>query len=194
MANTQIPHIQSHTTSAQDIWYKPPSQGTNGEEYIVYFVPGNPCIMTYYEPFLAKLFSTLNTALASRKLSTHVGGYTLPGFRLKPGPLEHIQPPFSLQDQVKHTEDLITFALKEHVELTTVSDGAQRPKVILVSHSMGTYITHEILKRHASGEHGLSNVDIVGAVLICAPLFEMAQTKNGAVVDVCDWIVVYFKR
>jgi pimeloyl-ACP methyl ester carboxylesterase len=188
MASTQIPHIQSHTTSAQDIWYKPPSQGTNGDEYIVYFVPGNPCIMTYYGPFLSKLFSTLNTALASRKLSVHVGGYTLPGFRLKPagGPLEDIRPPVSLQDQVKNTEDLVNMALEEHVKLMGGGDGTRRPKVILVSHSMGTYITHEILKRHASGEHGLSNVDIVGAVLICAPLFEMTQTKNGAVVDVCD--------
>ena len=175
-------------SSSQDIWHKPPHSGTNGDEYIVYMLPGNPCIMTYYQPFLAKLFSSLNEALAPRNLSAHVGGYTLPGFRLQQDHMDGISLPASYRAQIGHSEELIKLALKRHVRSENDGGMLKRPQVILVGHSAGTYITLEILKRYAGGQNGLSDVDIVGAVLVCPTVTHLAESRNGVKANVCQYL------
>jgi len=178
--------------SSQDIWHKPLHNGTAGDEYVVYMLPGNPCIMTYYQPFLAKLFSSLNEALAPRNLSAHVGGYTLPGFRLQQDHMDGISLPASYRAQIGHSEELIKLALKRHVGSENDGGIVKRPKVILVAHSAGTYITLEILKRYAGGQNDLSDVHIVGAVLVCPTVTQLAESRNGVKANVCQYFTGRF--
>jgi hypothetical protein len=167
---------------SQDIWFEPQTKGTSNDDYVVYMIPGNPCIMTYYQQFMSTLFGSLNDALAPRKISAHVGGYTLPGFGLQPGRPSGVRLPASLKSQVKHTEELIRIALLEHVQ---GENDAKRPKVVLVTHSISAYIALEILRRRAEGHSSLSDVDIVGSVHICPTVTHIAHSRNGVRAKVC---------
>jgi pimeloyl-ACP methyl ester carboxylesterase len=180
----QPPANTSHASSPQDFWLKPQHNGNDGGEYVVYMLPGNPCIMTYYHPFLSKLFSCLNDALALRRLSAQVGGYTLPGFGMESCSLDDVSLPASLQDQIGYAEKLIRRALKKHVEADDHGEHKQRPKVILVAHSAGTYMALEILRRYTEGHNALSDVTIVGTVLICPAITDAAESRNGSVANV----------
>ena len=151
---------------------------------MVYMLPGNPCIMTYYRPFLSKLFSSLNDALATRHLSAQVGGHTLPGFGMESCALEDVSLPASLQAQISYAERLIRSAIKKHVEIDDHGEHKRRLKVVLVAHSAGTYIALEILRRYTEGHNALSDVTIVGTVLICPAITDAAQSRNGSVANV----------
>jgi pimeloyl-ACP methyl ester carboxylesterase len=187
------PHSRTYTSataSSQDIWYEPLLTATNDGEYVVYMLPGNPCIMTYYQPFLSSLFSLLNGALVSRHQSAHVGGYTPPGFRLSPSHIDGIRLPASLQNQIGYAEQLVSHAVEKHVG----RENGTRPKVILLGHSAGTYITLEILRRYKHGHDTLSHIDIVGAVLICPTIVHDAESKNGRVANVRSSTIYYSYR
>jgi pimeloyl-ACP methyl ester carboxylesterase len=147
--------------------------------------------MAYYQLFVSTLFNSLNKKLASRKLSAHVGGYTLPGFQLKPGHLNGAPLPASLKSQVRHTEELIKIALDEHIHKGNEGDDTtKRPKVIFIAHSIGAYIALEILRRRADGHNDLSGVDIVGGVFVCPTVTHIAQSRNGGRVNVCLQVIV----
>jgi pimeloyl-ACP methyl ester carboxylesterase len=175
----------SIATSSQDIWYKPPLTATQNSPYVVYMLPGNPCIMTYYQPFLSTLFTLLNEALAPLHFAAHVGGYTPPGFRLLPGPIDGVALPASLQAQIGYAEQLIEGAVNKHVLSENGSANTIRPKVILVAHSIGTYMTLEILRRYKDGHNRLSQIDIIGAVLLCPTVVNITGSKNDEKANVC---------
>lgn len=180
MAKATLPLAHIPDPLSQDVWFEPTINGTINEHVMVYMIPGNPCIMTYYRLFLSTLSNLLNKALAPRKAAAHVGGYTLPGFRLKRGPLDDMKLPASLASQVRNVEAQIRVAYREKLGVTSCEEHPHRPKLILVAHSIGTYITHEILRRQAEGEEGCLDLDVVGAILICAPVTPLAETKNDA--------------
>jgi pimeloyl-ACP methyl ester carboxylesterase len=165
-------------SSSQDIWHKPPLASSSNGEYVIYMLPGNPCIMTYYKPFLSTLFTSINAALTPRHTCAHVGGYTPPGFRMSPGHISGVKLPASLQDQIGYAERLIDAAIKQHIK------SASRPKLILVAHSIGTYMALEILRRYKDGHSPLAHIDIIGAVLLCPTIVEMADAQNEGVADV----------
>ncbi|KAH3951146.1 hypothetical protein HBH53_065910 [Parastagonospora nodorum] len=164
-------------SSSQDIWHKPPLASSSNGEYVIYMLPGNPCIMTYYQPFLSTLFTSINAALSPRQMSAHVGGYTPPGFRMSPGHISEVKLPASLQDQIGYAEKLIDAAIKQHIK------SASRPKLILVAHSIGTYMALEILRRYKDGHSTLTHADIIGAVLLCPTIIQMADAENEGVAD-----------
>lgn len=170
--------------SSQDLWYESATTGIASEQYMVYMIPGNPCIMTYYQPFLSKLSKLLDKALVQHKISAHVGGYTLPGFRLKRGPLDNMKLPASLESQVRNVERQIQVAFKEKVDVASRNEHSGRPKVILVAHSIGTYITHKILRRQAERSEGFLDLDVTGAILICAPVTTLADAANDSIAKV----------
>lgn len=134
--------------------------------------------MTYYQSFLSTLFTSLNAALAPRLMSAHVGGYTPPGFRMSPGHISGVKLPASLKDQIGYAEQLIDSAIKTHVR------SAARPKLILVAHSIGTYMALEILRRYKDEHNALAHVDIIGVVLLCPTIVAMADAENEGVADV----------
>jgi pimeloyl-ACP methyl ester carboxylesterase len=176
------------SATAEGIWFQPSwskEELADGNQYVVDIIPGNPCLMTYYEPFLSTLFGLLNENSSSRAHSAHVGGYTLPGFEFSPDKQRPgVKLPASLRSQISHTEDLIKVALESHLQQDQEDGSHKRPRVILVTHSVGAYIALEILRRRAQGQNELGNVDIVGGVFICPTVTNIAQSRDGAIVNV----------
>ncbi|KAH0559719.1 hypothetical protein GP486_003769 [Trichoglossum hirsutum] len=181
----------SPTKTAKEIWFKPrPKEEEHGEsEYVIYLIPGNPCLISYYESFLSTLFSLLNGDENGRALSAHVGGYTLPGFETEPvGQTSGVTLPASLRSQIRNTEELIEVGLDNHTRQNAANKSTGPRKVILVAHSVGAYIALEILRRRAKGQNGLSKVDVVGGVLICPTVVHIAQSAHGTILSPLLWI------
>ncbi|KAH0542266.1 hypothetical protein FGG08_003293 [Glutinoglossum americanum] len=175
----------SPTKTAEEIWFEPrPKEEHDGSEYVVYLIPGNPCLISYYEPFLSTLFDLLNDGENGRTLPAHVGGYTLPGFEPDPvAQMSGITLPASLRSQIRNTEELIEVGLDNHIHQNAAGEDACPPKVILIAHSVGAYIALEILRRRAKGQNGLSKVDIAGGVFICPTVVHIAQSAYGAILN-----------
>ena len=174
------------TKTAGGIWFEPqPKEEYDSSEYVIYMIPGNPCLMTYYKPFLSTLFSLLNDGASFRTLSAHVGGYTLPGFESEPvRQISGVTLPASLRSQIRNTEELIKVGLDSHIHQNAANKSTRPPKIILIAHSVGAYIALEILRRRAQGQNDLSKVDIIGGVFICPTVVDIAQSTHGAIVNV----------
>ena len=111
--------------------WEPPAQAHDGktQDYLVFFVAGNPGLISYYQPFLTKLHSL--RAASSPAARFHICGHSYRGFEISPE-AEHLTKPVSLEEQIKYQESL----LYEHVERHTEVAGSP-PKVILIGHSVG---------------------------------------------------------
>jgi len=86
------------------------------------------------------------------------------------------QPPYGLQDQIRHCEDELTDLVEEVKE-----QGAKDVRVILVGHSVGAYISLEVIRRLRA--HGMAGEDfetrIVGAVGLFPTLVDIARSESG---------------
>ncbi|XXG88512.1 hypothetical protein AAC387_Pa12g0706 [Persea americana] len=92
----------------------------------IFLVPGNPGVVSFYKDFVEEVFELLdgNASITAIGHTSHTGKY------LDFGRL------FSLQDQINHKVDLI----KQEVANKEIP-------IILVGHSIGSYISLEIFKR-----------------------------------------------
>ena len=91
------------------------------------------------------------------------------------------QPPYGLQDQIRHCEDELTDLVEEVKE-----QGAKDVRVILVGHSVGAYISLEVIRRLRA--HGIAGEDfetrIVGAVGLFPTVVDIARSESGMKVAV----------
>ena len=114
------------------------------QKCLIFFIPGNPGLVTYYTPFLTTLRSLLDEAEArpGSTKSYHIYAQNLLGFsdtdHAEPfGPRPFAIPPFTLEDQIVHISARVT-------EKSTTPFS----KVLLIGHSVGAYIAIETLHRH----------------------------------------------
>lgn len=161
----------------------PPEPGKKfaARTYIIYFVTGNPGLVEYYRDFLTHLYGVLSRDGASnREIEFQVYGRSLSGFEMTTAEMKTMkwrkQPPYGLQDQIRHSEDELTELVEE-----TKSQGAKDVRVILVGHSVGSYISLEIIRRLRA--MGLAGDDfdtrIVGAVGLFPTVVDIARSESG---------------
>ncbi|KAK3359464.1 hypothetical protein B0T25DRAFT_533040 [Lasiosphaeria hispida] len=122
------------------------------QKCLVFFIPGNPGLVGYYEAFLGTLRELLDGAerRTASRFSFHIYAQNLLGFDAGDhdpfGNPPHSRPPFTLEEQVCHFYDRL-------LERSTIplSGGGTRPaydKVIIMGHSVGAYISIEVFHRH----------------------------------------------
>jgi pimeloyl-ACP methyl ester carboxylesterase len=139
------------------------------EAPLLFFLPGNPALIHYYTPFLSHL-SALNPHITILGAS-HCGfsPTTLPvlhaGWAWKWGPQ-----PWGLEKQVQMKKVLLEHAI-EH--LLTTMDKPRR--VLLMAHSMGAFLTLELLSRILPS----SSINILGGIMLFPTVLEIAQSPQG---------------
>lgn len=146
------------------------------QDYLIFFLPGNPGLIPYYEPFLSQV-KTLLEPYAKRNARFHICGQSYRGFEVSPyskGPTG----PFGLKDQIEYQEDL----LLHHVRSQYVSRG-RTPKVILIGHSVGAYILLEMIQRHwvAVAEKDVEDFDLIGGILLFPTIADIAKSPLGRI-------------
>lgn len=158
-----------------------PGKKSAAKTYIIYFVTGNPGLIEYYRTFLTHLYGVLSRDTASnRDVEFQVFGRSLSGFEVNGADIKTMkwrkQPPYGLQDQIRHAEDELT-ELVEDVK----DNGGKDVRVILVGHSVGAYISLEIIRRLRA--HGLAGEDfetrITGAIGLFPTVVDIARSESG---------------
>ncbi|KAF2272334.1 uncharacterized protein EI97DRAFT_231583 [Westerdykella ornata] len=166
--------------------------------YIIYFVTGNPGLIEYYRPFLTHLFGLLHSSPSpsSPAIDYEIYGRSLWGFEIERGPRKKEaeaendyslsgvtstggKPPYTVREQV----ELSKAALKRVVAAARAS-GNPDVRVILMGHSMGTYISLEVMRRlRAEAEAQIDakndSIRVAGAALLFATIMHLAKSSSG---------------
>ena len=185
MSITNLLEKSSPTENSQ-LYYTPSDQYSGGEqqEYLIFMIPGNPGLASFYEQFLSKLHTLLTTCPDSDAARFYILGVSLDGFECLRAPAQHDErPPVGLEDEITFTEELLFQHLEEHRKSTFT--GTRPPKVILMGHSVGAYILLELIRQHqASIAKGKADFDLIGGILLFPTITHLAQSPQGKIYDV----------
>lgn len=138
----------------------------------VFYITGNPGLISYYTKFLATLDARLN-ADKSPPQRVSIFGRSLAGFELDGARRQSGL--FSLQDQIRHVDR----SLVSWVEQLR-GESKRRPRIIIMGHSVGSYIAMEVLRRHnETARAGNLDFDIVSGVLLFPTVVDIAKSPTG---------------
>lgn len=171
------------------ICYEPSTDAIDGktQDYLIYFIPGNPGLISYYQPFLSRLYALLSSSSTTESSRFHICGHSLRGFEPAQDGKRSKSPryPLGLERQIKVQELILYDHIKSHRNRTGNS-----PKVILMGHSVGCYMLLELIQqhRHKIEEEGEEDFDLIGGVLLFPTITHIAKSPLGMVfrVRICD--------
>ncbi|KAE8381371.1 hypothetical protein BDV26DRAFT_289432 [Aspergillus bertholletiae] len=180
MSSTRQPHISAdsffHTLFAPDPSLSP---------ITIYMISGNPGLIGYYHTFLSVLsdkLSTKSTDQTSKNHAFQIHGHSLGGFELTKEAGSNPRRYYDLEEQICFVQNKLDDFLTDS---SNVSNGvpAAKPKVILIGHSVGSYIAMEILRRHrersTSGASPSVDFDIIGGVMLFPTVVDIAKSPSG---------------
>lgn len=145
----QLPTISLYTNKSSQ-----PSSN-----HLIFFVTGNPGLIHYYTTFLESLQDLLNPESKNKSANIHIYGQSQAGFSDQDVPMSSI--PYSLEQQI-------------HISLSRLQSltmSQNYDNIILMGHSMGSYILLEIIRR--------SSLNITGAILLFPTITHIAQSPSG---------------
>lgn len=174
-------HHQDKAEDCDNIWWETPStpQNTN-TRLLVYFVPGNPCVISFYRPFLYDLFKLLS-APDGPWANVAFGASSLPGFEIHPNGVQYS--PNGLNQQIENVERLLSQCI-QRCSTTGDESKAANLHVVLVARSVGAYMILEALRRRAEAFNDLVDVHIAGAVLLFPTVTEISRSWHGSILKV----------
>ncbi|KAI7184808.1 hypothetical protein KC363_g7506 [Hortaea werneckii] len=171
------------------ICFDPPSPAKPKDSaqgaHLVFFITGNPGLIAYYGPFLDRLRSLLRKDEGlSGDSKCYTYGASLAGFEVNSDKSSSSHSsssihdaPYGLQQQIDHVA-----ARLEHVAGSVKSSEGQRVPVILVGHSVGSYILLEIVskwQKRRRTEHSLLPFDIIGGICLFPTVVDIAKSPTG---------------
>jgi hypothetical protein len=152
---------------------------SDSEPYIIYILPGNPGLISFYEPFASALSLSLRKSRVVEDVSLQILGKSLRGFELD-GEKGRVDSPIGLQETIVGAEtDLHSLA-----RYKTSVPGNIPPKVILIGHSVGAYILLELIRRHVEDQKEDGKVNIVGGILLFPTIVDIAKSPAGRILNV----------
>ena len=175
---------KSSSVKSDKICYEPSAESTYGksQDYLIYFLPGNPGLIQYYQPFLSKLHTLLSTSSTTESSRFHICGHSHKGFETAPDGEKSKSPisPLGLEQQIKEQEQLLYDHITSHRNRT-----GENPKVILMGHSVGCYMLLELIQHHRGKiEEGEEDFDLIGGILLFPTITDIAKSPLGMVFGV----------
>jgi pimeloyl-ACP methyl ester carboxylesterase len=149
----------------------PTSLTPSTKHYLIYFITGNPGYIGYYNTFLSTL-STLLSPWSSKNIAFTLYGQSLRGFE----PTEDIlqNGPFSLHSVIDHSFHTLS-AQRIHAGPRA---GEPFDGIILIGHSVGSYIALECLRLRLSTST-TTPLRPIGAILLFPTVTHIAQSASG---------------
>ena len=141
--------------------------------HLMFFITGNPGMINYYDTFLNTLHRLVTEgSSASDSEVLHVFGQSLNGFGDNDGPIPTTGLPHTLEDQIVSRLRL----LKEQRIPSGPRQGQEYDSIILMGHSVGTYILLELLQRLRKDS---SSPNVTGGVLLMPTVMGLAESPSG---------------
>lgn len=159
--------------------------GSTHESLLVFFITGNPGLIEYYRTFLTLCFDSLRTKYSSHHIK--IAGTSLRGFGVRDDKHQHAvndnaQGPYDLEQQIEHIGQMLERAIEGH----TTQD---RPtKVIMMGHSVGSYILLEVLRRRKQSpttQQMSNNARVIGGICLFPTVTHIAKSPSGKKFSVC---------
>lgn len=160
--------------------YPPPSWGKDTRTVLLFFIPGNPGYIGYYEPFLLCLRSLIDSSNGSRSKSAefHICGQDLAGFN------DDDHEPFSSSHQPHNVQYQIDYYLKVLSGLR-IPDGPKKGKsyddIVLMGHSLGTYIALQLFQAVLKDPE--PQLHLKSGILLFATVEHLADSPRGKRLD-----------
>ena len=164
------------------IYYEPSTDSLDGkaQDYLIYFLPGNPGVIQYYQPFLSRLHILLSNLSTTESSRFYICGYSYRGFEVgKKSKAPRY--PLGLKQQIETQEQLLYDDIRSHRNRT-----GENPKVILMGHSVGCYMLLELIQQHRDKieEGGEEDFDLIGGILLFPTITDLAKSPLGMVFGV----------
>lgn len=182
----------------------------NARTYIIFFITGNPGLISYYTTFLHHLYSLLSTSNRSKNFTFQVYGASLSGFDVhgkERGSVPGKSPPYGLLHQIEGVSN----ALQALVAKERKGSGQdEAPRVVLIGHSVsltasystgnpritglkltgvaaqvGAFILLELIRRERGPQlQREPGLNIVGGVCLTPTVVDIARSSSGRVASV----------
>ncbi|RHZ49249.1 bifunctional triacylglycerol lipase/ester hydrolase [Aspergillus thermomutatus] len=163
-----------------------PSSISSSSRVTIFMISGNPGLIGYYHTFLSLLADRLGSRGAQIQSRSHacdfqIYGHSLGGFELdQPEELDAGKRYLDLEEQICYVQGKLDGFLAGQGGAET------KQKVILVGHSVGSYIAMEILRRHrersdarARAGADRADFDIVGGIMLFPTVVDIAKSPSG---------------
>ncbi|KAJ5089143.1 hypothetical protein N7532_007827 [Penicillium argentinense] len=165
----------------------------------VFFISGNPGLIGYYHPFLSLLAQHLAGPKqgSTQKASTsfQIYGCSLGGFEVADNGDERGSSAsngsrakdtadgknrfYDLEEQICFVQDTLNQVMSKTASSAPLG---KKQKVILIGHSVGTYMAMEILRRHREAttqSTSSPDFDITGAVMLFPTVMDIQASPSG---------------
>jgi hypothetical protein len=161
------------TRTPSTISFQPLLKGPRGSYHLIFFITGNPGLISYYNTFLSTLYQLLSdTSRKSDPDVFHIYGQSLAGFEQNDRLPAATSVPWSLEDQIK----ILQQSLNDQKIPSGLRQGQSYDGIIMIGHSVGTYIIMEILNRLQKSS---SSLKIKGAILLFPTVTHLAKSPSG---------------
>lgn len=169
-----------------------PHHGVNPEtrHCLIYFLTGNPGLIDYYVPFFSHLRTILDNIEVQRnhKVTFTIYGRNLAGFD------DDHPVPFNTTDNLPHdVEYVINDCFKHLLAANAIAGPGPRTgepydEIILMGHSLGTYIALELFHRHlhslppvtdVSSSPEIPQLNLKSGILLFATIAHLAKSPKG---------------
>jgi pimeloyl-ACP methyl ester carboxylesterase len=148
------------------------------KHYLLFFTTGNPGLIGYYTAFLSRVSQLLSS---SSQLSTSDAVFTIYGCSLKGFEDEDGKGPYSLEEVIEEQ-----FKVLDELRIDVgEKEGHRFDGVILCGHSVGAYITLEMIRmaqekaRLSRAEAAEKTVSIDSAILLFPTVTHIAASPSG---------------
>ena len=161
------------TTSSSQISFCPASDNASASYHLIYLITGNPGLIGYYDTFLKTLHDLLSSSVRSSSPDIfHVYGQSLAGFEDEPSSEPMPTSPYSLEYQIQRSQK----SLEELRIESGPRKGQQFDSIILIGHSVGSYMLLEIIQRLKMSS---SPLKIKSGFLLFPTVTHIAQSPSG---------------
>ncbi|KAH8815574.1 hypothetical protein F5884DRAFT_665752 [Xylogone sp. PMI_703] len=157
-----------------EILLSPPFEPPHARRNLIYFLIGNPGCISYYSTFLGTLNQLLSTHSSSEEVSDifYIYGRSLPGFEDNDAATGSRTSPYSLEEQI----EMSLQRLKDQRIPSGPKKGEAYDNVIFLAHSLGCYMSLEILQRLKKSPTAIS---ILGGILLFPTVMHLAHSPSG---------------
>ncbi|KAF5663230.1 hypothetical protein FHETE_7610 [Fusarium heterosporum] len=150
---------------APQIWLPSELSQNSKQKALIYYICGNPGLIEYYTDFLSNLRGLLDQVETGTAYDIY--GTNLLGFSDDHEPFSSSNKPWDLDGQIEGMYDGVA------------AKGKDYDFVILMGHSVGSYIAVEIFHRHMSNPERAPHLKLRHGFLLFPTLTHLARSSNG---------------